>query len=275
MELSEDFNSRFKKSPQYAPLASKRIDSRVLVLTTGFWPTYTSNSNALLPQTLLDYQTAFASFYATQYAGRRLQWQLSLSHCVVRAQFQQRLELHMSLYQTIALLCFDHDASSEAPVHMIRHLLQRTQMDRGELVRTVKSLSRKQLPLLIRAGDEPSGEGNDEKDDAQFTLNQNFRSRTMRVHVNALQVKENTEERAKTNEGVTKERVYTLDAAIVRVMKARKTLTHAELVQEIVRALSGRFTPQPNDIKARVESLMEREYLKRDDNNPSIFHYLA
>lgn len=44
---------------------------------------------------------------------------------------------------------------------------------------------------------------------------------------------------------VEEERRHNVEAAIVRIMKARKTLSHNELVMETTRQLSTRFTPNP------------------------------
>jgi len=40
-------------------------------------------------------------------------------------------------------------------------------------------------------------------------------------------------------------------------MKARKTLSHNELVAEVVRQLMTRFTPTPAVIKKRIEGLID------------------
>jgi hypothetical protein len=40
-------------------------------------------------------------------------------------------------------------------------------------------------------------------------------------------------------------------------MKARKTLSHNELVAEVVRQLMTRFTPTPAIIKKRIEGLID------------------
>ena len=37
----------------------------------------------------------------------------------------------------------------------------------------------------------------------------------------------------------------------------------------------GWAKPQPADLKKRIESLIDREYLERDKNNATIYNYLA
>jgi len=66
---------------------------------------------------------------------------------------------------------------------------------------------------------------------------------------------------------------YALDACIVRTMKARKTLSHAALVAEVIGQL--KFPAAGADVKRRIESLLEREYLERDDDKPNTYNYLA
>ena len=39
--------------------------------------------------------------------------------------------------------------------------------------------------------------------------------------------------------------------------------------------LASRFQPQPNVVKKRIESLIEREFLERDKNNWRRYTYLA
>ena len=74
-------------------------------------------------------------------------------------------------------------------------------------------------------------------------------------------------------ERVLNDRHYIIDAAIVRIMKTRKTLTHNELIQESFAQL--RFPIRSSDIKSRIESLIERDYLTRDESNREVYQYLA
>jgi hypothetical protein len=56
-------------------------------------------------------------------------------------------------------------------------------------------------------------------------------------------------------------------------MKARKILSHSDLQLEILSQINT-FFPEPKFIKQRVENLIEREYLQRDDVDNKFYKYL-
>ncbi|KAL7993338.1 putative cullin protein, neddylation [Plasmopara halstedii] len=84
---------------------------------------------------------------------------------------------------------------------------------------------------------------------------------------------ETKKENEDTHERVFRDRQYQVDAAIVRIMKARKKLSHALLMAEIFTQI--RFPAKAADIKRRIESLIDREYLERDSTNAQMYNYLA
>eukprot|EP01035_Chromulina_nebulosa_P032788 gene32788-43827_t len=73
---------------------------------------------------------------------------------------------------------------------------------------------------------------------------------------------------------VEEDRSAVIDAVIVRIMKARKTLTHQQLLVEVLAQLSF-FSPNAKKVKQRIENLIEREFLARDAENPNTYNYLA
>ena len=56
-------------------------------------------------------------------------------------------------------------------------------------------------------------------------------------------------------------------------MKMRKSLDHNQLMAEALVHLN--FPTATADIKKRIESLIEREYLERDEKDPNLYNYLA
>ena len=64
-----------------------------------------------------------------------------------------------------------------------------------------------------------------------------------------------------------------VDAAIVRTMKTRKQLSHQLLISELFGQL--KFPAKASDLKKRIESLIDREYIERDETDPALYHYVA
>lgn len=74
---------------------------------------------------------------------------------------------------------------------------------------------------------------------------------------------------------IANQRKTMTEAAIVRIMKARKSMDHPNLVAEVTKQLSARFKPSPVDIKKRIEDLLERDYIERDATDKRIYTYCA
>lgn len=83
------------------------------------------------------------------------------------------------------------------------------------------------------------------------------------------------EEAKRTEDGIITDRKYVLDAAIVRVMKARKERTFEQLKMDVIDAVKAHFVPDMKHFKERVDSLVESEFLRRDDDNRDLFFYVA
>lgn len=111
----------------------------------------------------------------------------------------------------------------------------------------------------------------------KITVNTGFTSPNIRVNFVPIVTHKKTEKDITGPDPVDPivkiERQNIIDAVVVRIMKARKTEKHLELIQEVIRQISM-FLPEPVMIKQRIESLIEREYLKRDDNDRSKYIYL-
>lgn len=79
------------------------------------------------------------------------------------------------------------------------------------------------------------------------------------------------DETKEVKDGVNKDRRYAIDAAIVRIMKEQKVLSHQQLVLECVEQLRQSFKPNIQAIKKRIQDLIVREYLERDQGKYRYF----
>lgn len=63
---------------------------------------------------------------------------------------------------------------------------------------------------------------------------------------------------------INREREHQIDSCIIRIMKSRRKLDLSSIEAETMK-LIALFDPEPKMIKRRIESLIEREYLGRDE----------
>jgi len=261
VELSRDVMTSFRLSPQAKAASSSDIELSVHVLTQGYWPTYPP-AEVTLPGEILELQTQFSSYYMSKHNGRRLQWHPYLGHCTLKANFPLgRKELAVSLLQTVVLLQFN-----DAETLSYHDVLAATGIAPEELKVTLQSLACGKVRVLRK---EPKGREVEEGD--VFSFEKDFKQQLFRIKVNSIQMRETEQENEQTTERVFQDRQYQIDAAIVRVMKARKTLSHSLLISELFQQL--KFPLKPPDLKKRIESLIDREYLERDTNTS--YRYLA
>ncbi|KAH7426377.1 hypothetical protein KP509_11G098900 [Ceratopteris richardii] len=217
-----------------------------------------------LPHDLNIYQDIFKEFYLSKHSGRRLMWQNSLGQCVLKADYPKgKKELSVSLFQTVVLMLFN---SSDRLT--FQEIKDTTGIEDKELRRTLQSLACGKVRVITK-----DPKGRDVEDDDNFCFNADFSAPLFRIKVNAIQLKETVEENTSTTERVFQDRQYQVDAAIVRIMKTRKVLTHTLLITELFQQL--KFPIKPADLKKRIESLIDREYLERDKANSQIYNYLA
>lgn len=121
---------------------------------------------------------------------------------------------------------------------------------------------------------EPMSKEIDERD--VFSFNEHFTSKLYKVKIGTVAAqKESEPEKQETRARVEEDRKPEVEAAIVRIMKARRVLDHNGIVAEVSKQLSSRFVPTPALIKKRIESLIEREFLERDANDRKVYKYLA
>lgn len=118
-----------------------------------------------------------------------------------------------------------------------------------ELKRTLQSLACGKARVLNK-----NPRGRDVEDNDRFSFNSEFSNKLFRIKINQIQMKETVtfniifvkiadlffiqnEEQKATEERVFQDRQYQIDAAIVRIMKMRKTLSHNLLISELFNQL--------------------------------------
>jgi len=227
MEISKDIMVAFRNNASKYANEMGNIELSVNVLTAGIWPTYPA-IEVELPTELARCQEVFREFYNTKHSGRTLTFQSSLGHCLIKARFEKGTkELVVSLFQTIVLLHFNRNDTLT-----FSDLSSLTKLPGPELTRILQSLSLGKVRVLIK-----NPKTKDVSSTDSFTVNTKLENPLYRIKINSIQLKETVTERKGVEEKVFADRQYAVDAAIVRIMKSRKRLSHVALLTELYNML--------------------------------------
>jgi cullin 3 len=267
MKTSQDTMQTF-----YAAVGSELVDGPTLavqVLTTGSWPTQSGTTTCNLPPEILSVCDRFRQFYLGTHTGRRLTWQTNMGTADLKVTFGkgQKHELNVSTYQMCILMLFNN-----AEHLTYKEIEQSTEIPSSDLKRCLQSLALVKGKNVIRK--EPMSKEINEDD--TFLFNDKFSSKFYKVKIGTVVAqKESEPEKIETRQRVEEDRKPQIEAAIVRIMKARRVLDHNNIVAEVTKQLQTRFLPNPVVIKKRIESLIEREFLERDKVDRKLYRYLA
>ncbi|KLO17574.1 Cullin-domain-containing protein [Schizopora paradoxa] len=263
LDLSDDLTREFYK--RYPEPEAEALS--VKILQRSFWPFVARQKEDIrLPLFMQDVLSNYVNFYKGKHENRKLDFDHSLGTAQMHAQFKAgSKELTLSLYQAVILLMFN-----DQNVLSYNEIKENTGLNDEELKRTLQSLACGKKKVLKK---KPVGK--DVNDTDEFIYNADFTDPRQKVHINSIQVKETIEESKKTQSIIEGDRKHYLDAAIVRVMKAKKNMMHQALITATIDAVNKHFTPDVRMIKERIERLIEEEYMRRDDEVDGKYVYVA
>lgn len=258
------------------------VDFSVRVLTTGHWPTY-AEDKIILPPKLDACARRFKEYYDMRTSQRVLRWVHSLGKGSVETTLfvgkrpYLKVELLVSTHQLCILVMFND--ADEVSYAQVLDCIQNKAAEKDpkdprngeDLIKaSLVSLMTRKYPLLSK---EPKGREFNHTD--VFRLNTNFVSPKRRLNIPMPTAKISEEEKEAAHETVVEDRRHAIEAAIVRVMKQNKTLDHQMLIMEVSKLCNPVFKPEPRAIKNRIEELINREYLAREEGSNNMYKYLA
>lgn len=98
-------------------------------------------------------------------------------------------------------------------------------------------------------------------------MNRNFTHAKYRIKINQVQLKETKQENKETHERVAADRELETQAAIVRIMKGRKKISHNELITEVINATKKRGVLGIPDIKKQIDKYVIAIYTAEPQAN--------
>lgn len=279
------------------------VDLELKICNLSDWPKsmtkdYKIHSNEngeigfIWPSVLRKTMRTFEEYWLSEKRNdnKTLYWSPKFGLMDMRITYPSRTyDINLSTYAGIIMLLFapqSTDASGESVlafaekrVLKYEEILELTKIPELELKRQLQSIAvAPRLRLLIKSPMTKEVNTGDE-----FKLNEKFKSPSTKVKVLTVSAAssksesrmEKQEEAKEVSGNIEEGRKQLLNAAIVRTMKSRQKLTHNELIEELVKQLQNRFEPLMSVIKRRIEDLIDKEYLKRDEQAFNLYHYIA
>ncbi|EGR33136.1 hypothetical protein IMG5_060860 [Ichthyophthirius multifiliis] len=258
---SKSLNKEFQDFLQtkYTEL-NQKIGFQISVLSSASWP-IKNTPLPQLPQPFSYFQNEFKIFYLLKHKGVFLNWQHETSNCEISGIYgQMKYTFQVHVMQALILLSFNENS------HLtLANILALIPINKDELKKTLVSLyNLKHTQKLLNK----TGEPNQIEDNDVFEINESYKNKKKVVKVCAIFQKETSEDSKETTEKVITERGYILDASIVKILKNKKSILHNELMKELFEDIM--LPINANEVKKRIEGLIEREYIKRDQNNHQI-----
>lgn len=306
IKTSEDITKMYEQSIANTSLLSdlarmnggREFEVDYSILTPNNWPIPVNKTMQDIDYVpALDIARAsFEKFYHSTYNGRNLTWAPNMCTIDLKMNFPSKSYLinMPTLAAFIILTCFNDDDTEDGTKSLtFEEIKGKTKIPEQDLVRHLQSIAVAPKTRILKK----VPMSRDIRPTDSFSLNLEFKSPQTKFKILAVSVSsssknsggkldatsstskvESEAEHVETLASVQKSRELEVDAAIVRIMKARKSAKYQVLVTDVVRIIgdvSKRFRPQPSLVKSRIEELVEKEYLRRDADDRELFWYVA
>jgi len=265
LETSEFLMREFSEQK----LCDDDISFTCRVCTFGQWETEAMDVLPM-PDQVASITSSFKLFYEDKFSGRTLDYRLDKGKVEIRIPFRGTgpKTLVVSPHQMSILLKFNKKTVWE---HSALQLETNISEHKEEFQNALTALAHPKIRVLAKQPNSRESKPGD-----KYKINEKFKHARQRVVVPAYcQVsKKKKEENAAMRQQIQKLRQHQIDAAIVRTMKIRKTMEHKDLIPEVIRQLT-QFQAKPIMLKKRIATLIDQEFIKRDPNNRTTYHYIA
>ena len=274
-EMEEYKNTPCRGSPN-------GIKFSVQVLTYMAWDI---NPNQMikieLPKMLSSCVEDFEKYYLNKYQEQKLNWCFNLSKVEIQYLYLKNKNISISTLPQILIL-LELEKSGISSIKKIAEVYKcETSLIKDNIQGLIFNTSFNQKCEINKGIIIPiNTESKEFKDYDEFKISKDFvciKQKMITIPMPKRKTKEEIENEEKRSiEENTRYRNNIIKSNLVRIMKSRigQQTTHVWLVGETSKQITL-LKAQPQEIKENIESLIERNYIKRDPNNKGCYEYIA
>ncbi|KAK4470995.1 hypothetical protein MN116_006497 [Schistosoma mekongi] len=282
-ELNAKFLDYLQKQEEVNGSTIKGTDFNIMILSSNAWP-FQAQAPFSIPPELEQCHNTFLAFYQEHHTGRKLTWCYHLSRGEVVTNYTKtRYIFQVSTYQMSVLMLYNSSL-----VYTVSAIQLQTGIEEATLLQILQILLKAKVLKIVSdpscdvnlSSNQPIITNDDSNEshlspDTHLALYTDYKNKRVRVYLNVPLKSETKQEIEQTLGNVESDRKLIVQACIVRIMKTRKVMKHHQLISEVVTQLTPRFKPTVLLIKRCITALIEREYIKRDNNERDAYEYLA
>ncbi|EDW36922.1 GL25796 [Drosophila persimilis] len=262
ISVSTDLNNKFNTHLKDTNV-ELGINLSIKVLQAGAWPLGSTQVIPFaVPQEFEKSIKMFEDYYHKLFSGRKLTWLHHMCHGELKlSHLKKSYIVTMQTYQMAIILLFETCDSLSC-----REIQNTLQLNDETFQKHMQPMI--ESKLLNASSENLAGE-------TRIDLNMDYTNKRTKFKISSALQKETPQEVEHTINSVDEDRKLFLQAAIVRIMKARKVLKHNALIQEVLSLSKVSFTPNIAMIKKCVESLIDKQYIERTANSGDEYSYMA
>ena len=231
-------------------------------ISFGHWPRL-PNTMIHLPAAIRVCIQHYESYYGETHAGMRAEPIYSYGSTVINMQYPKKsYDFMMNIPQATVFYQFMGHLNEKT----YGEIRSETQLSDTFLKRVLHSFSCNRTLRILHK----TPESNTIQETDTFRLNIDFNSPNRMISIPCAIFDENN-----ASKKVSEDRTHEIQASIIRIMKARRTLKHSDLMTQVVNQLSVRFVPSVQLIKKNIGVLIEKEYIERDLSDQALYKYIT
>lgn len=271
IRTSADFSESFKQNSSGDPKPKYSFDP--LMLTASAWPgnivAMNQKARFNLPDVMRQSVDNFSAFFRRQYPDKKIvhAYRFDRGELVLQTA-RRKYYMSASGYQVALLPLIDETAGAS-----FQMLSDKTLLTLNELKEQLKPTVAHKI-LEVKGPGVVRNDLSTWKADTLLVFNKAFAAKTPRFSIAPEKKKKTSATATKSDQvigritqdekdEIIKDRVLKIQAAIVRIMKARKKLGYQDLFQQTTEQTCRWFPIDQRTFKKASEELVDKEYLKR------------